>query len=244
MEKEIKKEKNVLFQVSLLQALTLGHYEGILSAGALKEHGDFGIGTFHGLDGEMILLDGILYRADGEGHITVPGDAVTVPFADVTFFEAEEERVVPDCRSAKELARVLTEAAEEKGRNGFRVFRTDARFRRITVRSERGQEKPWRRLDEVMKTEQRVFTYENIFGTLIGLCCPPWTDRLNMPGWHFHFLSESRTAGGHVLDLSFAGGTASLAGLSRFELLLPDTEEFGKLDLQQDLRDAVSSAEG
>ena len=60
-------EPHVLFQASTIGALLDGAYEGDLSFAELAEHGDLGLGTLNGLDGEMIALDGRFYRADVEG---------------------------------------------------------------------------------------------------------------------------------------------------------------------------------
>lgn len=49
---------DILYQVSTINALLEGIYDGDTSYGELKQHGDFGIGTFSGLDGGMIELDG------------------------------------------------------------------------------------------------------------------------------------------------------------------------------------------
>ena len=46
-------EGSVLYQVSLLQALSLGRYEGSVKISELKKNGNIGIGTFDGLDGEI-----------------------------------------------------------------------------------------------------------------------------------------------------------------------------------------------
>ena len=45
----------MLYQVSLLQALSLGRYDGSVAIGELKRNGDSGLGTFDGLDGERII---------------------------------------------------------------------------------------------------------------------------------------------------------------------------------------------
>ena len=46
--------RETLSQVSTINALLAGVYDGILTVGELKGYGDFGIGTFEGLDGEMV----------------------------------------------------------------------------------------------------------------------------------------------------------------------------------------------
>ena len=54
--------KDVLNQVSLLQGLTFGDYNGSVTAATLKDKGDIGIGTFDALNGELIMLDGVNNR--------------------------------------------------------------------------------------------------------------------------------------------------------------------------------------
>src|SRR4029077_6556394 len=80
-----------LYQTSLISALIAGLYEGEMTYGEIRKHGDFGLGTFNDLDGEMVGFDGTFYqlRSDGSAHpVTV--DQKT-PFAVVTFFRTERE---------------------------------------------------------------------------------------------------------------------------------------------------------
>ena len=64
-----EREPHVLFQASTIGALLDGAYDGDLSFAELAEHGDLGLGTLNGLDGEMIALDGSFFRADVDGAI-------------------------------------------------------------------------------------------------------------------------------------------------------------------------------
>src|SRR5271156_5910169 len=82
----LEMEHSTLFQVSTSTALVQGVYDGVVRIGELKEHGDFGIGTFDGLDGEMVALDGRFYQVHGSGEVSEPGDDAKVPFAVVTAF--------------------------------------------------------------------------------------------------------------------------------------------------------------
>jgi acetolactate decarboxylase len=52
----------------------LGVYDGVQPAGEIEKHGDFGIGTFEALDGEMIAVDGRYYQvtSDGSVHVVDP----------------------------------------------------------------------------------------------------------------------------------------------------------------------------
>jgi acetolactate decarboxylase len=70
-----------LFQVSTSTALLEGVYGGVVTIGELKQHGAFGLGTFDGLDGEMLALDRHFYQVLGDGSVRDAGDDTSVPFA-------------------------------------------------------------------------------------------------------------------------------------------------------------------
>src|SRR3954454_278585 len=86
-----EREPHVLFQASTIGALLDGAYEGDLTFAELAEHGDLGLGTLNGLDGEMIALDGEFWRADAEGAVHSVGPAEKTPFAVVSSFERSAE---------------------------------------------------------------------------------------------------------------------------------------------------------
>ena len=73
--------RETIYQVSLLQGLTLGDYNGSVSVADLKANGDTGIGTFDGLNGELIMSDGVVYRGLSDGSVEVVADDETIPFA-------------------------------------------------------------------------------------------------------------------------------------------------------------------
>ena len=82
--------REALYQVSLLQGLTEGDFEGSVTVGDLKKHGDTGIGTFDGLNGELVMLDGEVWQAAGDGSVNLMEDAATIPFGNVTFLDSDE----------------------------------------------------------------------------------------------------------------------------------------------------------
>ena len=49
--------ERVIYQTSLMSALLSGVYEGETTMADLLQHGDFGLGTFNHLDGEMIAFN-------------------------------------------------------------------------------------------------------------------------------------------------------------------------------------------
>lgn len=85
---------HTLFQTSAIGALLDGNYEGDVSFAELGAQGDFGLGTFEALDGEMIGLDGAFYQIKSDGRAYKVDKRMKTPFAVVTFFEPRETRQI------------------------------------------------------------------------------------------------------------------------------------------------------
>ncbi len=236
-------DTETLYQVALLQSLTQGYYDGIIKVSELKKHGDTGIGTFEGVNGEMIVLDGTVYQALDDGSVKVADDNETVPFSNVTFFDADITEDISDIKDVNGLKTALDKIVSAKGGNLFYMVKVDGTFEKMFVRSELKQQKPYKTLDKALETDQREFTYENIKGTIVGLYCPDYMGGLNAAGWHFHFLSEDKAKGGHILDLSFANAKARLDATPTFAMTLSDNGEFQKMELAKDVNDAIKKVE-
>src|SRR6186997_2665519 len=96
-------QPHVLFQASTIGALLKGAYEGDVTFRELAEHGDLGLGTLNGLDGEMIALDGSFFRADVDGNIGPIDPETATPFAVVVPFEPSIEMQLPEPLTHEEL---------------------------------------------------------------------------------------------------------------------------------------------
>ncbi len=236
-------DRETLFQAALLQSLAQGYFDGVIPVGELKARGDAGIGTFDALNGELIMLDGVVYRALEDGTIELPQDSETVPFAAVTFFDADETLTLSDVSDMNALWSVLNEAVSARGGNLFCVALVTGSFPLVRVRSEAGQEKPYGELNAVLKEGQREYVLENVRGTMVGLFCPDYMRGLNSPGWHFHFITEDRTRGGHVLQVRVGEAEAVLDMTPGFAMLLPEDPAFHNLDLTRDMDEAIRQAE-
>ena len=162
-------DREVLFQVSLLQGLTFGDYHGSITAGELKQNGDIGLGTFDGLDGEMIVLDGVVYKAKSDGLVEKVSDDETIPFSNVTFFDEDENVTLEGITDIDALKELLNEKLEGKLPNGFCVIRIDGKFKEMNVRSEYKQNEPYKPLAKVLETDQTFFDYSDIEGTVVGV---------------------------------------------------------------------------
>lgn len=238
-------DRECLYQVSLLQDLTQGDYYGSVTLGELKEKGDTGLGTFDKLNGEMIVLDGKIYRVDGEGKVEEVPDDETTPFASVTFFDEDDKAQLTDVKDLTDLVSKLDEkyTRDSEAKNYFQVVKLTGTFEKMNVRSELAQEEPYKIMTEVMETDQRFFDYENVTGTVVGVYCPVYMDKLNSAGWHFHFLSDDFTKGGHIVDLSMKEGEVQWDKTSGHDMDLPDEKRFSDYDFSIDQSEDVKKVE-
>ena len=239
----ISAERDVINQVSLLQGLTFGDYNGSIPVAQLKELGDTGIGTFDALNGELIMLDGIVYRAAYDGTIEVVPDEETIPFSNVTFFDIDENIQLSGIDSVNTLKDMLDQKVSQTGDNRFYMVTVEGVFNTMQVRSELPQTKPYKPLAVVLETDQTFFDYENIAGTVVGLYCPAYMSDLNAVGWHFHFISDDRQAGGHVLNFSAEDISVSIDRSDYFAMVLPDNEMFNNFDLTIDQSEDIKKVE-
>lgn len=236
------RDRETIYQVALLQSLAMGYFDGSISVKNLKRHGDTGIGTFEGLDGEMIVLDGVVYRANRDCKINVMGDKEMVPFSNVTFFDKDFSVKLSNVPNKAALEKILNETLDQNGRNSFYMVKISGTFNEILIRSESGAKEPYPTLVEALKTQNEI-TPKNISGTVVGLYCPDFMSSLNSTGWHFHFISSDKKIGGHVLELNVKSGEAQLDKTDRFSMDLPKKQNFHALNFKQDLREDIRKAE-
>lgn len=238
-----KNERDSIAQVALLQSLAQGYFGGTITAGELLALGDTGIGTFEGLNGEMIVMDGKMYQALGDGRVIVTPDSTIIPYATVSFFDKDVALPLKNIKNKAEFEKALNETVEKNGKNSFYMVRLDAEFPSILFRSEYGSKPPYPTLVEALKGKQTEFTEKNIKGTLIGIYCPGYMGGLNTPGWHFHFVSQDKKKGGHILELSLNKGTIYLDKSDQFNMIIPDDQKFQSLNLAKDMSADIKSAE-
>ena len=229
-----------LFQVSTLNDLMLGDYNGTCSVKELLKHGDTGIGTYDGLDGEAIILNGKAYDGRANGVVSEMSDSDSLPFTTVAFFDesVKEEKVTFE--SIEDFKAKL--AAELPSTNFFYMIKMHGKFN-VRVRSCFKQEKPYEPLFKVAK-DQREFEYHDIEGYVVGVYCPNYVEGMNLPGWHIHFISEDLTKGGHILKLSGEKVSYKLNKLTGWDLVLPETKEFSTFNLKEDLSKKTEAVEG
>jgi acetolactate decarboxylase len=233
-------KNDALYQVSTINALLGGVYAGSESFADLKKHGDFGIGTFDELDGEMLAFDGKFYRVRSDGKPYAVKDDATTPFASVVFFEPDNSFAMKEDINFEELKTKLDKSLPSE--NLFYAIKVTGKFKNVKTRSVPKQQKPYTDLVEVVKS-QPTFEFENVEGTLVGFRCPPYSTGVNVPGYHFHFLAKDLSGGGHVLDCTLETGSIEIDNKNEFIMSLPNNQEFLELDLSKDKEAELNKVE-
>jgi acetolactate decarboxylase len=218
---------DALVQFSVVAALAAGDYIGGPALREVLANGDFGVGTFSHLDGEMTVLDGTIYQALADGTVRAADLDQTTPFAAVTFFNE-------DGRSENLAAGSLNDLDEQLDRqlphrNVPCAIRIDGEFSELTLRSVPAQSPPFQPLVKVIK-QQVTWQHRNVRGSLVGLRCPAWVGTLNVSGYHWHFLSDDRKIGGHVLACKFQGGLLRFDECTSMVIHLPQSSTFEEFD--------------
>ena len=238
LAESLELNRHSLFQVSTSNALVQGVFGGAVTVGELKLHGDFGLGTFAQLDGELILLEGGCYRATANGHISEVEDDVEVPFALVTEFASDLTAELDDVSMESFLVEI------DRLRPSYNLFvgiRAEGRFDRVSLRAVCGAE-PGEGLADVA-ARQSEFAAHDVEGTLVGFWSPDYTQAISIPGYHFHFVSVDRDVGGHVFGFEARRFMIDLQFESDMHLALPETAEFLSADLAGDHRQEIDRVE-
>lgn len=221
---------DTVFQYSTIDALLAGLYDGDMTMGELVQKGDFGLGTLNGLDGELVVLDGVGYHVTAGGAASVAPARAGIPFATVSFFEPEQTLELGRVDTLEALNRAVYAALPTP--NTFWAVRIDAEFNSAKTRAIPRQRPPYAPLAEA--AERQVVVVFSGPGTLVGYYSPPFVKGVNVPGFHWHFLTRDRSRGGHVLDCAFAPATARLDRLRSLSVRLPGSAAFDGLDLSGD----------
>ena len=230
---------NQITQTSTIDALLAGAYDGQMTCRELLTYGNFGIGCFDKLDGEMAILNGKIYQIKSDGKVYRPALNTKTPFAAVCNFQPDTQFSIQSA-DFKTVESIINEKVSNQ--NIFLAVEISGEFKHVRVRSVPAQRKPYPPLAEVAKT-QPVFEMNDIKGTIVGFRTPPLAKGLNVPGCHFHFISNDFTRGGHVLDFELIAGSCKIDKCSEFLLILPKGDVLKNIDLSKDKTEELKKAE-
>lgn len=232
--------ENTIYLCAPVNAIVEGLFEQNVPMAEIKQHGDFGLGTFNDLDGEMVLLDGTVYQITANGQVAVIDDEQTLtPFACVTPFRAISHDQLDQELSYDAFLEWLVRLLPSP--NLFYAMRIEGEFASIKARSVPKQEN-YRTLVEVAR-EQTLFQFDNVSGTLVGFFTPAFMASLSVPGLHLHFLSADFRSGGHLLECRPRKVRVGVQFISRLELALPLSLDYLTWDFRRDVRQDLNQAE-
>lgn len=220
--------RRVFFQYSTIQALMKGIYDGELTLGELRKQGDFGLGTFNALDGEMIGVDGKFYQVKSDGFAYPVSETAKTPFANVTFFKQDKTKRLNEAVNYRELEQYLGKFLPSD--NLIYAIKITGTFPFIKTRSVPRQQRPYPPLTEVVK-HQAVFEFHNVDGVIVGFRMPPFLAGVNVAGYHLHFITGDRRAGGHLLDCRLGEARVEISQMTEFDLQFPQDAEFLQTNL-------------
>jgi acetolactate decarboxylase len=227
-----KADRDTLTQVGTIDALLGGIYDGEFPLSELAKRGDLGVGTFNTLNGEMVVLDGQIYQITADGKVAPAALNGRTPFAAVTCFDADRQINLPAGATFDSLAKAIDAAIPTN--NIFYAIKLEGKFKAVKTRSVPAQTRPYRPLKEITAT-QPVFDLADVEGTIVGFRCPAFVAGVNVPGYHLHFLSADKGAGGHLLAFTTAADAMiKIDETNAFTMILPHDADFYSIDLTAD----------
>ena len=212
-----------VYQTSTISALLDGIYDGDVTIAELLTHGDFGLGTFNHLDGEMVVLDNVCYRLRSDGSAGIAGPDDRTPFAAVTWFKPETTIPVTARTSRAELIALIDQTVETV--NLIQAIRIEGTFAAVKTRTVEAQTQPYPPLTKATANEPITQSHD-VAGTLAGYRTPDYEQGISVAGYHLHFINQARSRGGHALDFELSQGRIAISTSSELHLSLPRTEAF------------------
>ena len=221
-----------IYHYSVLKALDNGVLESTMTVGELKKYGGHGLGTYNGLDGEMIAMDNVVYRVQTDGKVYVPEDITQTPYAVVCHYNEDHSLHMEGEIDYPNLSAY----AEEKlpSLNLFYAIRISGTFDYIKCGGADKQARPYDKSIAEMLEGRPLFEANDIPGTLVGYWCPAYIGDINTDGFHLHFLADDLSMAGHLLE--FRAKTLAIGYDTKYEytFVLPETEDFKKAQFRDE----------
>jgi len=194
-------------------------FTGDVKLSEVMSYGNFGIGTFNNIDGELVAVDGLIYRTKADGSAEVVEDLEEkTPYAIVTEFQPDIQRAI----GSSKLSDVLAEIDAMRDDLAESIFSVEVTgtFRWARTRAPEPSYPPYKDLEEII-ADQPSTTFNNIGGDIVGFYTPEFLGSLGVPGYHLHFIDESRQFGGHLQDAYLNEGIIKIQCLDEVKVMKP-----------------------
>ena len=233
--------RHEVFQTSLMSALLDGIYDGDMTLAEQLGHGNFGLGTFEALDGEMIILDSVPWQLRVDGSVTRASLDQLTPFATVTNFVPSISEEIKGPLTRAELSELVDHLGVSA--NYLYGLRITGDFEWITTRTVRRQKRPFPPMSQTTSDEP-VVRQTQTSGVMAGFRTPLFEQGINVAGCHVHYVNNEHTHGGHVVDFVMNSGLIEVCLGTDLRVRLPLSEAFQDADLApDDLDEQVRAAE-
>lgn len=205
-------DKETVYHMYTANSVIQGKFDGQITIDELLKHGNFGLGTLNGLNGEMIIYNGIAYSANHKGELRIIDKNEQTPFAAITHFTNSKSLKLNNV-SLKDLTSILDNEIEDE--KFFYAIKIEATYSFIEYRSNKKLQKPYPTIEKAIKESNTILKY-NTTGTLIGFRSPNSAQKVNVKGYHFHFIDSEIKIGGHVNDFFMTKGSITINQKRKF----------------------------
>jgi len=215
---------NSFFQYGVADAFVGGLFEATYPWSDLKHQGDFGLGAPGMLDGELTICDGKAYQTQATGKTTEVTDSFKTALAFVTFFRPDTIFTIKGNTDQAAAFKQIDQYLHKK--NGMYAIRISGSFGQVRTRAfPPHYQLPHPPLTTLLNT-QHFFDFKGTKGVLVGYKLPTYMNGLSIEGYHFHFLSDDRSQGGHMLTFAGDDLKVEVAEMRDFQLSVPDDQSF------------------
>jgi acetolactate decarboxylase len=225
-------DPDFMYQYSIIDALMAGVFDGDLTIGNLKEKGDFGIGTFNKVDGELMMHQGRVYKISYDGGVQEVSDKDSTSAAFIKFFKTDTTIYLTE--KALTYEKIQAYLSEKLNPNEIYALRITGVFETMTTRAARPAHYPYTTLSDHLKVNQAVFNLKATSGVCNGFLLPPYLARTNVPGFHMHYISDNLKEGGHVFNFTTDAVKIEIDKAKGFVIENNTNAEFGKVNLKPD----------
>ena len=219
------------YHYSIWSALVNKIYDGTLTVKDGKTKGDIGLGTYNGADGELIMLNGVMYHVPSSGIVSVADDSTHIPYLNATFFDNDISFGYSDRLNYDSLRRLIRKKVPSP--NYFYGFKIHAQLDSLKLGSLYKQERPYMEGLDSLMPKRPTFAKTNVSGTMVGFYCPEFIGDINVAGFHLHFLSDDKKVGGHVMEFKGKDFDVQIDKLSSYQFVLPEITEFESVNLEK-----------
>jgi acetolactate decarboxylase len=213
------KDGNTLYQLTPYNTFTTGKYAGVMPYSELEKHGDFGIGTFDGLDGEMIAVNGEFYQIPSTGIPRKAEPTQTAPYATITYFKTTQTYTVSNLNFTQLKAYLDNQLLTNSTKDVIYGIKVTGTFDWALTRSPQKQTEPYQNITQALKT-QAVFNLTDVSASAVGFWFPASFNGVDYAGYHIHLITDDHAAGGHLLDCIINNATIDVDVINNYQLTL------------------------